>query len=148
MIEIADSGRVALVTGASSGIGQATAVELARRGFQVAVHYGSNEKGAGETCEKIRAINDATAKVYPCDVSDPAQISQMAGDVLADFQRLDILVNNAGSLVARKGLAEMDYEFWRKVLAVNLDSVFLVFLVSLVCFYKPHEQDHQGHQAP
>ena len=120
------AGKVALVTGASSGIGQAAAVELARRYYQVAVHYFTNEKGARETFDRIRALKHGRARVYACDASDPAQVNQMAGDVLSDFGRLDALVNNAGSLIERKNLAEMDYDFWRRVVALNLDSVFLV----------------------
>jgi 3-oxoacyl-[acyl-carrier protein] reductase len=118
--------KVALVTGASSGIGQATAVELASRGYQVAIHYCSNETGARETFESIRALKGGKARVYAADLSDPAQVGQMAGDVLEDFERLDVLVNNAGSLVERKNLAEMDYSLWRRILGLNLDSVFLV----------------------
>ncbi len=118
--------KVALVTGASSGIGQATAIELARRGYQIAVHYFNNEVGARETFEKIRALEHGRARVYPCDVSDAAQVNLMAGDVLADFGQLDVLVNNAGSLVERRNLTEMDYGLWRRVVALNLDSVFLV----------------------
>lgn len=118
--------RVALVTGASSGIGQATAVELARRGYYIAIHYFSNEAGAHETFEKIRALEHGKARVYSCDVCDPAQISRMAGCVLEDFGRLDALINNAGALIQRRSLLEMDYDFWRRVMALNLDSVFLV----------------------
>ena len=128
--------KVALVTGASSGIGQATAVELARRGHIVAIHYHRNENGARETFDKIRALSHGRARVYACDASDPGDVSQMAGDVLADFGRLDVLINNAGSLVERKLLAEMDYELWRKVIAVNLDSVFLMTRVFLPCMIK------------
>jgi NAD(P)-dependent dehydrogenase (short-subunit alcohol dehydrogenase family) len=126
MAEKIGVGKVALVTGASSGIGQATAVELASRGYQVAVHYFNNEKGARETFDRIRALKHGRARVYACDLTDPGQVNQMAGDVLTDFERLDALVNNAGSLVERKTLTEMDYDLWRRVMAVNLDSVFLV----------------------
>lgn len=126
MTEKIGIGKVALVTGASSGIGQATAVELASRGYQVAIHYFSNEKGAHETFDQIRSLKHGRARVYACDVSDPAQVNQMAGDVLADFERIDVLVNNAGSLVERKTLADMDYDLWHRVMALNLDSVFLV----------------------
>jgi NAD(P)-dependent dehydrogenase (short-subunit alcohol dehydrogenase family) len=118
--------KVALVTGASSGIGQATAVELARRGHQVAIHYFRNEKGARDTFELIRGLDQGRARVYACDLRDHSGIGQLAGDVLSDFGRLDTLVNNAGSLVARKALAEMDYELWQEVIAINLTSVFLV----------------------
>ena len=120
------SERVAMVTGASSGIGQATAVELARRGYQVAVHYLRNEKGARETYEKIRALKAGHARVYSCDVSDHIQAGQVAGDVLADFGRIDLLINNAGSLVERRLFADMDHDLWRRVMALNLDSVFYV----------------------
>lgn len=118
--------KVALVTGASSGIGQATSVELARNGYEVAVHYFRNEGGARETFEQIRSIRGAKARVYPCDVSDASQVSLLTGQVLEDFGRVDVLVNNAGSLVERKALAEMDYLLWRKIMGLNLDSVFLV----------------------
>ncbi len=118
--------KIALVTGASSGIGQATAIELACRGYQVAVHYCTNEAGARDTFERIRAVKGAKARVYAADLTDPNQVGQMAGDILEDFGHLDSLVNNAGSLVERRNLSEMDYILWRKVIALNLDSVFLV----------------------
>lgn len=123
---MSDTDRVALVTGASSGIGQATAVELARRGHQVAVHYFSNEPGARQTFEQIRALGNGRARVYACDVTDSAQVSQMGEEILADFGHVDVLVNNAGSLIERKALAEMSFDFWRRVMSLNLDSIFLV----------------------
>ena len=123
---MAEPQKVALVTGASSGIGQASALELARRGYEVAIHYFKNEAGARETFEQIRAVGGGRARVYAADVSEPDQAGHLVGEVLADFGRLDALVNNAGSLVERKLLAEMDYDLWRRVMALNLDSVFLI----------------------
>ena len=123
---MAEAQKVALVTGASSGIGQASALELARRGYEVAIHYFKNEAGARETFEQIRAVGGGRARVYAADVSEPDQASHLVGEVLADFGHLDALVNNAGSLVERKLLAEMDYDLWRRVMALNLDSVFLI----------------------
>jgi len=120
------SDRVALVTGASSGIGQAAAIELARRGYQVAVHYFSNKQGIQDTCEAVRGLNAGRARVYSCDVSDPAQARRMADEVLADFGRVDVLVNNAGSLVERRSFVQMDHDLWRRIMALNLDSVFFV----------------------
>ncbi len=128
--------KVALVTGASSGIGQATAVELARRGHAVAIHYFRNEQGARDTFDSIRSVPNGRARVYACDLCDPAAINRMAGEVLADFERIDALVNNVGSLVERKSLAEMDYDLWRKVFAVNLDSAFLITHAFLPCMLK------------
>jgi 3-oxoacyl-[acyl-carrier protein] reductase len=118
--------KVAVVTGASSGIGRATAVELANRGYAVAIHYCNNEAGARETFEQVRELEHGRARVYSADVANPSEVSQMAGDVLADFGRVDLLVNNAGGLIQRKPLAEMELDFWRRVMAVNLDSIFLV----------------------
>jgi 3-oxoacyl-[acyl-carrier protein] reductase len=91
----------------------------------VAIHYFKNEAGARETFEQIRAVGGGRARVYAADVSEPDQASHLVGEVLAEFGRLDALVNNAGSLVERKLLAEMDYDLWRRVMALNLDSVFL-----------------------
>src|SRR5213593_1563125 len=118
--------KVALVTGASSGIGQATAWELSRNGYQVAIHYFKNEKGARETFEQIQHNGKGKARVYSSDVMDPAQVTEFTGNVLADFGRVDVLINNAGSLLERRALAEMDYDLWRRVMALNLDSYFLV----------------------
>jgi 3-oxoacyl-[acyl-carrier protein] reductase len=120
------NGKVALITGASSGIGQASAIELATRGYQIAIHYFHNEPGARETFERVRALPFGKARVYACDVSDPGQVTQMAGNLIADFGRIDVLVNNAGSLLERRTLDEMDYDLWRRVMSLNLDSVFLV----------------------
>ena len=119
-------GKVAVVTGASSGIGRATVVELARRGYAVAIHYCSNEQGGRETLAQVQALENGKARVYSADLAVPSEASQMAGDVLADFGRVDVLVNNAGGLIQRKPLAEMEFDLWRRVFAVNLDSVFLV----------------------
>ena len=65
--------KVVLVTGASSGIGQATAVEMASRGWQVAIHYFSNEKGGQETLRRVSGLT-GKARVYACDVSEPGQV--------------------------------------------------------------------------
>lgn len=126
MAERTKSEKVAVVTGASSGIGQATAVEFARRGYHVAIHYFSNEKGARETYEKIRALKAGHARVYSCDLSNHIEAGRLAGDILADFGRVDVLVNNAGSLVERRLFADMDHDLWHRVMALNLDSVFSV----------------------
>lgn len=123
---MSEEGKVALVTGASSGIGQAVAIELSRRGYQLAVHYFQNEAGARKTFEQIQALGEGRARVYAADLADPPKVARLTGTILEDFGRVDVLVNNAGSLVERKLLAEMEYDLWRRVMALNLDSVFLV----------------------
>lgn len=114
---------VALVTGASSGIGQATALELARRDHAVAVHYFRNEKGAEETVEHIRGFQ-GEAFTVKADVRNKADVERMVDNVLKEFGKIDVLVNNAGDVVAKVPFLEITDEHWNEVFSVNLNSVF------------------------
>jgi 3-oxoacyl-[acyl-carrier protein] reductase len=95
------SGKVALITGGSRGIGRAIAAELAKAGTSVVISYKSNVKAAEET---VRAIRDegGYADLCQCDVSDYSQVKALVQYVLQNFGKLDILVNNAG--VSKVGL--------------------------------------------
>jgi len=118
------AGKVALVTGASIGIGRATALALARHGADVALGYHQDAAGAEETRQAVEALG-RRALVVQADVSDLAQVEAMVGGVQAGLGPVDVLVNNAGWAY----LQEMDaitLEDWNRVLAVNLTSVFLV----------------------
>jgi 3-oxoacyl-[acyl-carrier protein] reductase len=116
------NGKVAVVTGASRGIGRAIASELARAGATVAVNYSGNHVSASETSEAIIAAGGRAA-CYQCDIADYSQVSAMMKRIAAEFGGIDILINNAGILV-RSFLMLMSTEDFRRVLDVNLIGTF------------------------
>src|SRR6201993_915806 len=116
------SGRTALVTGASRGIGRAIALALAEEGADVAVNYVANEGAAKAVAEQIQKMG-RKALVAQADVADYPDTFRMAQEVLREFGHLDILVNNAG-INSDKTFVRMDHASWRKGLAINLDGVF------------------------
>ena len=116
---------VALVTGAGGGIGQAAALELARRGADVAVHYHRNESGAAETARLLESMGRRTA-VFRGDLARMDHARALVASVIERFGHVDVLVNNAGDLVERKPLLEMTEALWRQVLDLNLSSAFYV----------------------
>jgi 3-oxoacyl-[acyl-carrier protein] reductase len=118
------TGRLALVTGSSKGIGQATAIALARAGADVAVHYHQNRDGAEATCAQIAALGRRCV-VFQADVSRASEVEALHAAVNQALGAPEILVNNAG-LAQRKELDEIGEAVWDQVLAVNLKSVFLV----------------------
>jgi len=116
------SGRVALVTGSSRGIGRAVALELAGHGALVAVNYAGNDAAAEETAAAVRAAG-TRAMVVKADVADQEQVDGMIKSVLSEYGRLDILVNNAG--VTRDNLLpRIREEDWDVVLNVNLKGAY------------------------
>jgi 3-oxoacyl-[acyl-carrier protein] reductase len=118
------TGRVALVTGASSGIGAATAAVLADLGASVALGYLHNEAGASETSRKIVA-EGGKAITVKADVKKPGEVRSMMARVTEEFGPIDILVNNAGSLLKRAAISELTPELWDEVFDVNLKSAVL-----------------------
>lgn len=115
-------GRVALVTGAASGLGAAIAVALAHAGAQVAVH--GNRRAATETAAEITAgVAGSAAAAFQADLGDTAAAEKLFGEVKERFGRVDILVNNAGT-IHRDAAEEFKLEDWQRVLQVNLTSVF------------------------
>ncbi|APH03942.1 SDR family NAD(P)-dependent oxidoreductase [Bacillus weihaiensis] len=113
--------QVALVTGASGGIGQSIAIHLAASGAKVAVNYLSNKQGAEETVRLIEE-NGGTAIMLQADVTDLSQIDSLVSKVEEQLGTVDILVNNAGHLIERRPIGEMTIDLWQKVFDVNVTS--------------------------
>jgi 3-oxoacyl-[acyl-carrier protein] reductase len=115
------SGQVALVTGASRGLGKAIAKSLAAQGASIAV-VARSEDALKDTLEAIRAAG-GTAEPFPVDVADSAAVDAAVEKIAARFSKIDILVNNAG--VTRDGLlARMTSEAWDTVINTNLKGAF------------------------
>ena len=116
-------GKVALVTGASRGIGREIALELAREGASVAVNYAGSEAKALEVVDEIKAIGrDAFA--IQADVSNSESVNEMTKETIERFGKLDILVNNAG-ITKDNLLMRMKESEWDDVININLKGVFL-----------------------
>lgn len=114
--------KVALVTGASRGIGRATATRLAQAGMDVAVHYNSTRKGAEET---LRLVEEQGVRgmIVRADVSKWNEVKAVTETTLKAFGHVDVLVNNAG-VYERHTFDDLTVEKWLEGLAVNLNSVY------------------------
>ena len=116
------TGRVALVTGGSRGIGRAICLQLGRAGAWVAVNYASNEDAAAET---LAAIVEAggDGDLFKADVSSVDQTDRMFSAIEAEKGPVDLLVTNAG-IASYQDDKDMPVEMWRRILSVNLDGTF------------------------
>lgn len=114
--------KVALITGASKGIGKSIAIELSKKGYNIALNYRTNEEEAlkvKELCEK----NNVIVKIYKADVSKYSPCENMFKNIKKDFERLDILVNNAG-ITKDNLIIRMSKDEFTDVVDVNLKSAF------------------------
>jgi NAD(P)-dependent dehydrogenase (short-subunit alcohol dehydrogenase family) len=111
--------QVLLVTGASRGIGAATALLAARRGFAVAVNYSSNRQAADSVVDAIRAAG-GTALAVQADVAHEEQVLAMFGRIDAELGRLTALVNNAGVVDVTARVDEMSVARWRRMFDINV----------------------------
>ncbi|MDQ3631458.1 MAG: glucose 1-dehydrogenase [Actinomycetota bacterium] len=115
--------RVALITGSDSGIGQATAIEFAREGADVAVHYLDDADGAETTRAAVEAAG-RRAIVAQADISDEQQVHALFAAATEAFGRVDILMNNAGVDAAGKEVADLDTATWDKSIRTNVYGAF------------------------
>ena len=109
----------ALVTGASSGIGRAVAVAMAKAGWKTAI-CARREDGLKET-----AAMAAGMLPIVCDVSDPDSVKAMFAKIEKDFGRLDTIFNNAGTNIPATNFGDLEWSAWKKVIDVNLNGMFL-----------------------
>jgi 3-oxoacyl-[acyl-carrier protein] reductase len=117
------SGRVALVTGGSRGIGREVCLRLAQSGARVAINHAANEAAAQETKAMIEA-KGGSAEVFKARVEVPEAVSTMVQAVEQQFGPVDLLVTSAGILAA-KPHTEMTFEGWQRVLRTNVDGTYL-----------------------
>jgi NAD(P)-dependent dehydrogenase (short-subunit alcohol dehydrogenase family) len=119
-------GRVAIVTGGGTGIGQAICVRLAKAGAKgIAVNYSRSEDDAQATAAELGALGSETL-VYKADVSDDSAVKAMVAATVARFGRLDVLINNAGTtrFIAHPDLDALTEDVWDEILGVNLKGTF------------------------
>lgn len=119
--------KVALVTGAARGIGRSSALELARKGYDVVVNFSRSRDAAQAVADEAKAFGARTL-LAPADVADEAAVLAMVAAIKKDFGRLDALVNNAGTTIPTppSDLAGLDMADWDRVFAVNVRGMFQV----------------------
>lgn len=126
-------GNVALVTGASRGIGRAIALRLGMMGYDIAVHYHTAEQEAKAVVDQLRA-EGCRAAAFECDIADRSQVDEMARRIRDTLGEVSVLVNNAG-IAQQKLFTELSEDEWLRMIGVNLDGVFhtcRVFLPDMI----------------
>ncbi len=119
------AGKAAIVTGGGTGVGRATALELARQGCSVLVNYSRSRDDAEKTAAELQALG-VKALAHQADVADDAACRQMVAEAVKAFGRVDILINNAGTtkFVLATDLDKVTDEDWQRIYAVNVIGPF------------------------
>ncbi len=129
--------RVAVVTGASRGIGRAIARRLAKMGYAIAVCYRSSEESARSLVEELRA-EEFVASAFYCDVADAASVEALEGAVRAQLGEASVLVNNAG-IAQQKLFTELTAAEWNEMIGVHLTGTFNACRTFLPPMIRRHE---------
>ncbi len=130
-------GKRVLVTGASSGIGAATAIAFAKQGCKVGVHYNRNKEGVANVLQMVNQKGDGM--LFQCDVTDEDAVVQMIDDFANWCDGIDILINNAGALLKRSTIEESTSNYVDQLYAINLRSIFIAGREAL-----PHLKKSKG----
>ena len=127
-----NSKKVALVTGAASGIGRSAVLALARAGYDVAINYSRSDAAAKDTALEAEKLGAQTL-LCKADVSDDPAVKSMIAAISERFGRMDVLINNAGTTteVKPKDMDGLDLDEWDRVFAVNVRSIFQVTRAAL-----------------
>ena len=131
------SGKVAIVTGASGGIGKAVAVTLASAGASVAIHYGHNKAAADETVNEIESLKGKAVAVS-ADMTKPEDVEKLFEFVDSKLGTVDILVNSAGIDGHRQTLGDDSIDEWQKVISVNLFGPYYCSRMAVQRMIKKH----------
>ena len=124
MNQLEFKGKVALVTGASRGIGRAIAIELAKNGAAISINYNSDIKSAKET-QKLVNKTGVKSEIFKADVSKQKDIKNLIKNTEKKLGPIDLLVTNAGIAMLSKNPLELDYDIWKKTMATNVDGTLL-----------------------
>jgi 3-oxoacyl-[acyl-carrier protein] reductase len=125
MINLPLTGRVAIVTGSSRGMGRAMAVAFAANGANVVINYRERQDDADDVAEEVRSLG-RQATVVQADVSQSDDVDRLVSICASELGPASILVNNAGIGQRVVDVDELDLELWLETLAVNLTSAFLM----------------------
>jgi 3-oxoacyl-[acyl-carrier protein] reductase len=115
--------KVALITGASTGIGRAIAIAYAQEGANIAINYFDTEREAKELQNLIEKEYNVQTKIIQADISDENQVKQMVNETISTFKKIDILVNSAG-ILTQYPIEKLETKEWNRMISINLNGPF------------------------
>ncbi|CAH1211302.1 MULTISPECIES: SDR family oxidoreductase [Paenibacillus] len=132
------AGKVAIITGAGSGIGKAAALKLANEGAQVALFDLVNDR-ISETAAEINALHEGSARAFDVDISDPERVERAVLETVELFGGIDVVFANAGINGVSAPIEDIQVEDWKKIITTNLDGTFFTVKYAL-----PHLKKRRG----